>query len=55
MELSMKTIVIAVTDNQKRLRINVSVQPRNVSGPAISIRKHPKKSYIRRIAKRRNV
>jgi len=33
-----------VTDNQKRLRINVSVPPRNISGPAISIRKHPEKS-----------
>lgn len=34
-----------VTDIQRRLRINVSVRPRNVSGPAISIRKHPKKAY----------
>jgi len=34
-----------VTDEKKRLRINVSIRPRNVSGPAISIRKHRIKSY----------
>jgi len=34
-----------VTDEKDRLRINVSVRPRNISGPAISIRKHRKKSY----------
>jgi pilus assembly protein CpaF len=34
-----------VTDEKNRLRINVSIRPRNISGPAISIRKHRKKSY----------
>lgn len=34
-----------VTDEKNRLRINVSIKPRNVSSPAISIRKHRKKSY----------
>ena len=34
-----------VTDEKYRLRINVSVKPRNISGPAISIRKHRKCSY----------
>lgn len=29
-----------VTDEKWRLRINVSIKPRNISGPAISIRKH---------------
>lgn len=34
-----------VTDEKRRLRINVSIKPRNISGPAISIRKHRLKSY----------
>lgn len=34
-----------VTDEGKRLRVNLSVRPRNVSGPAISIRKHRMNSY----------
>lgn len=34
-----------VTDEKYRLRINVSVKPRNVASPAISIRKHRKTSY----------
>ena len=34
-----------VTDEALRLRINVSVKPRNLAGPAISIRKHRKESY----------
>lgn len=34
-----------VTDEKYRLRINVSVKPRNIAGPAISIRKHRKVSY----------
>ena len=34
-----------VTDEKHRLRINVSIKPRNVAGPAISIRKHRKESY----------
>lgn len=34
-----------VTDEERRLRINVSIRPRNVSGPAISVRKHRLKSY----------
>ena len=34
-----------VTDERYRLRINVSIRPRNISGPAISIRKHRKNSY----------
>lgn len=34
-----------VTDEKYRLRINVSVKPRNIAGPAISIRKHRMTSY----------
>jgi pilus assembly protein CpaF len=34
-----------VTDEKNRLRINVSIRPRNIAGPAISIRKHRKTSY----------
>lgn len=34
-----------VTDEKNRLRINVSIKPRNIAGPAISIRKHRKTSY----------
>ena len=34
-----------VTDEKNRLRINVSIKPRNISSPAISIRKHRKDSY----------
>jgi len=34
-----------ITDERYRLRINVSIKPRNISGPAISIRKHRKISY----------
>lgn len=34
-----------VTDEKNRLRINVSIKPRNIAGPAISIRKHRKISY----------
>lgn len=34
-----------VTDEGRRLRINVSIKPRNIAGPAISIRKHRKTSY----------
>ena len=34
-----------VTDEKRRLRINVSIKPRNISGPAISIRKHRLQSY----------
>ena len=34
-----------VTDEKNRLRINVSIKPRNISSPAISIRKHRKNSY----------
>lgn len=34
-----------VTDEKMRLRINVSIRPRNISGPAINIRKHRSKSY----------
>lgn len=34
-----------VTDDKKRLRINVAIRPTNVSGPSISIRKHRLKSY----------
>lgn len=34
-----------VTDEKNRLRINVSIKPRNISSPAISIRKHRLKSY----------
>lgn len=34
-----------VTDQNQRLRINVSIKPRNISGPALSIRKHRRYSY----------
>jgi pilus assembly protein CpaF len=34
-----------VTDEANRLRINLSIRPRNVTGPSISIRKHRKVSY----------
>ena len=34
-----------VADLKNRLRINVSIPPRNISGPAISIRKHRRNSY----------
>ncbi len=34
-----------VTDEKRRMRINISIRPRNISGPAISIRKHRMKSY----------
>lgn len=34
-----------VTDPLNRLRINISIPPRNISGPAVSIRKHRKNSY----------
>jgi pilus assembly protein CpaF len=34
-----------VVDSKYRLRINVSIPPRNVTGPAISIRKHRKMPY----------
>jgi len=34
-----------VTDEKHRLRINVSIKPRNIAGPAISIRKHRRNSY----------
>ncbi len=34
-----------VTDEGRRLRINVSIKPRNIAGPAISIRKHRRTSY----------
>lgn len=34
-----------VTDEKRRMRINISIRPRNVSGAAISIRKHRLKSY----------
>jgi pilus assembly protein CpaF len=34
-----------VSDERYRLRINASIPPRNVSGPALSIRKHREKSY----------
>jgi len=34
-----------VTDEKYRLRINISIKPRNISGPAICIRKHRKNSY----------
>lgn len=34
-----------VTDEKNRLRVNVSIKPRNIAGPAISIRKHRKESY----------
>ncbi|MDX1357381.1 MAG: ATPase, T2SS/T4P/T4SS family [Clostridia bacterium] len=35
-----------ITDIKRKLRINVSIPPRNVSGPAISIRKHRNKAYM---------
>ncbi len=35
-----------VTDEKNRLRINVSIKPRNITSPAISIRKHRKDSYM---------
>lgn len=41
-----------VTDEKHRLRINVSIKPRNVAGPAISIRKHRKESYTLQDLKR---
>ena len=34
-----------VTDEARRLRINVAIPPRNVTGPSISIRKHRKESW----------
>lgn len=34
-----------VVDEEKRLRINVSIPPRNITGPSISIRKHRKDCY----------
>jgi len=34
-----------VADLKNRLRINVSIPPRNIKGPALSIRKHRKTSY----------
>lgn len=34
-----------VTDKKYRLRVNLSISPRNISGPAISIRKHRIISY----------
>lgn len=34
-----------VADEKKRLRVNLSVPPRNLSGSAISIRKHPLNNY----------
>lgn len=34
-----------VSDEKRRLRINLSIPPRNLSGSAISIRKHPMKNY----------
>lgn len=34
-----------VSDEKRRLRINLSIPPRNVKGAAISIRKHPKRAY----------
>ncbi|MHB9143462.1 MAG: ATPase, T2SS/T4P/T4SS family, partial [Paludibacter sp.] len=34
-----------VVDENRRLRINVSIPPRNVTGPSISIRKHRPGSY----------
>jgi pilus assembly protein CpaF len=34
-----------ITDEKKRLRINVSIKPRNIISPAISIRKHRLTSY----------
>jgi len=34
-----------ISDEKNRLRVNLSIPPRNLSGPAISIRKHPKENY----------
>lgn len=34
-----------VADEKRRLRVNLSIPPRNLSGSAISIRKHPMKNY----------
>ena len=34
-----------VSDEKRRLRVNLSIPPRNLSGSAISIRKHPMKNY----------
>jgi len=34
-----------ITDEKYRLRINLSIKPRNLAGPAISIRKHRHASY----------
>jgi pilus assembly protein CpaF len=34
-----------VSDKKHFLRINVSIPPRNISGTALSIRKHPKSAY----------
>jgi len=34
-----------VSDEKNRLRINVSIKPRNIAGPSISIRKHRRTSY----------
>lgn len=34
-----------VSDEKYRLRINASIRPRNISGPALSIRKHRLNSY----------
>lgn len=41
-----------ITDEKNRLRINVSIKPRNVAGPAISIRKHRRNSYTLQDLKR---
>ncbi len=34
-----------ISDAKRRLRVNLSIPPRNLSGSAISIRKHPMKNY----------
>lgn len=34
-----------ISDEKRRLRVNISIAPRNLSGSAISIRKHPKQNY----------
>lgn len=34
-----------ISDENRRLRINLAIRPRNRSGPSISIRKHPMKNY----------
>lgn len=34
-----------ISDEKRRLRVNLSIPPRNLSGAAISIRKHPMKNY----------